>query len=59
MPTAAKRDGLAGGERRGRRETFILCSFKKGLPRETAVIRSKYGAADKLLLHVRSPLHRD
>jgi len=26
------------GERRGgRRETFILCSFKKGLPRETAV----------------------
>lgn len=47
-----------GGER-GRGRHSYYAALRKDCRGRLPFIRGKHGAADKLLLHVRSPLHRD
>jgi len=46
-------------ERRGRERHSYYAALRKDCRGRLPFIRGKHGAADKLLLHVRSPLHRD
>lgn len=54
-----REEGWTRGGERGRGKHSYYAALRKDCRGRLPFIRGKHGAADKLLLHVRSPLHRD